>query len=91
MQDANSVSIPLNKSVKLTTNSKSTLNVPYAKAIGSLMYAALSTQLDLAFAIQHLSQFTTTFGLEHWTTVKHVFQYLKGTRDGGIILGDRQA
>ena len=73
MQDTNSVSIPLNKSVKLTSNSKSTLDVPYAKAIGSLMYAALSTWPDLAFAIQHLSQFTTTFGPEHWMAVKHVF------------------
>ena len=36
------------------------------------------------FAIQHLSQFTTSYGPEHWTAIKHVLRYLKGTRDLGI-------
>ena len=49
------------------------------------MYAALGSRPDLAFAIQHLSQFTTTHGNEHWTAVKHVLRYLRGTRDAGIV------
>ena len=89
MQDANLVSTPLNKTVKLTvpTGSKDgpTIDVPYAKAIGSILYAVLGTRPDIAFAIQHLSQFTTSYGPEHWTAIKHVLQYLKGTRDSGII------
>ena len=84
MQNANPVSTPLNKSAKLTPNIKLMINVPYAKAIGLLMYMALGTQPDLAFPIQHLSQFTTSFGPEQWTAVKHVFRYLKGTRNGTI-------
>ena len=75
--------------VKLTvpTGSKDgpTIDVPYAKAIGSIMYAALGTRPNIAFAIQHLSQFTTSYGPEHWTAIKHVLRYLKGTQDGRII------
>ena len=59
--------------------------MPYAKVIGSLMYAALQTQPDIAFAVQHLSQYTSNPAQEHWTAVKRVLRYLKGTRDGGIV------
>ena len=58
--------------------------VPYAKVIGSLMYVALSTWPNLAFAIQHLSQFITSYRVEHWTTIKHVLRYLKGSCDDRI-------
>ena len=37
------------------------------------MYAALGTQLDIAYAVQHLSQFMNKHSEEHWTAVKHVF------------------
>ena len=88
MQNANTVSTPLSTSVKLrtpqSTNSPK-IDVPYAKAIGSLMYAALGTRPDLAFTVQHLSQFIMSYEQEHWTTVKHTLRYLKGTRDAGII------
>ena len=60
-------------------------DIPYATAIGSIMYAALGTRPDLAFAVQQLSQFTTSYGQEHWTAIKHVLRYLKGTRNGGIV------
>ena len=85
MQNSNSVSTPLSKTVKLTvpiqSTSGPTIDAPYAKAIGSIMYLALGSRPDLAFAIQHLSQFTTSYGPEHWTAVKHMLRYLKGTRD----------
>lgn len=38
----------------------------YATGIGSLMYAAISTRPDIAFAVQNLSQFNP--GPEHWST-----------------------
>ena len=89
MHPTNPVSMLLNKMVTLTvpTGSKDgpTIDIPYAKAIESIMYAALGTQPDIAFAIQYLSQFTTSYGLEHWTAVKHILQYLKGTQDSRII------
>ena len=89
MQDANPVSTPLNKTAKLTVPHKNTspskLDVPYAKAIGSLMYAALGTRPDLAFTVQHLSQLIVSHGPEYWTAIKYALRYLKGTRDIGIV------
>ena len=87
MHHANPVTTPLSKNVKLTTPNEPTklLNVPYAQAMGSIMYAALGSRPDLAFTIQHLSQFTTNHGTEHWTAVKHALRYLSGTRDAGVV------
>ena len=69
MQDSNPVSTPLSKTVKLTVPTGSTtgptIDAPYSKAISSLMYAVLGTQPDLAFAVQLLSQFTTSYRPEH--------------------------
>jgi hypothetical protein len=88
MQDAKPVSTPLNRNTKLIVPTRSkhtpTIDAPYAKAIGSLMYEALGTRPDIAFAIQPLSQFTTSYGNEHWMAIKHVLHYLKSAHDNGI-------
>ena len=70
MSNVHSVSMPLHKTIKLNSSLDLTgpmTEVPYTKAIGSLMYVTLSTWPDLAFAIQHLSQFIMSYGAEHWT------------------------
>jgi len=55
--------------------------VPYREAIGSLMYAAVSTRPDIAFAVSTLSQFLENPGEAHWEGVKRIFCYLLGTKD----------
>ena len=87
MADANPVSTPLSKSIKLedTKEQADDPTMPYAKAIGSLMYAAIQTWPDISFVVQHLSQYTTNPTQEHWTAVKCVLWYLRGTRDEGIV------
>ena len=42
----------------------------YLTAIGSIMYAATTTCPDVAFAVQHLSQFNSNPGYAHWTAVQ---------------------
>ena len=42
----------------------------YVTAIRSLMYAALTTHLDITYAVQQLAQFTKNPQLKHWTAVK---------------------
>ena len=87
MAEAKPVTTPLPKNIKLDNIDTwvEDPNIPYAKAIGSLMYAALQTWLDIAFAVQHLSQYTSNPAQEHWTVVKWVLRYLKGTCNEGII------
>ena len=89
MQNAYPTSTPSNISTKLDipleTNDGLRTNAPYVQAIGLLMYATLGTHPNIAFATQHLSQFTNSYGLEHWTAIKHVLHYLIGTWDDEIL------
>ncbi|SGZ27979.1 BQ5605_C026g10235 [Microbotryum silenes-dioicae] len=51
----------------------------YLQAIGSLMYAALGTRPDLAYAVSYLARFAKEPGPTHWTAIKHVLRYIRGT------------
>ena len=61
--------------------------MPYRQAIGSLMYAAVATRPDIAFAVSTLSQFLENPGEAHWDAVKRVFRYLAGTRGHVLTYG----
>jgi hypothetical protein len=56
----------------------------YRSAIGSLMYAAIATRPDIAYAVNSLSQFNVKPSRVHWNAVKHVLRYLQGTKSLGI-------
>jgi hypothetical protein len=47
--------------------------VPYASAVGSLMYAMVCTRPDIAHVVGVLSRYMSKPGKEHWTTIKRVF------------------
>ncbi|CDO76235.1 hypothetical protein BN946_scf184644.g9 [Trametes cinnabarina] len=64
--------------------------VPYREAIGALMYAALGTRPDIAFAVSTLAQFAQNPGQPHWDAVKRIFRYLLGTRTLSLIYGGQQ-
>jgi len=53
--------------------------VPYASAIGSLMYAIVCTRSDLSQAISMISGYMHDPEKGHWETVKWVLRYIKGT------------
>jgi hypothetical protein len=61
--------------------------IPYCEAVGSLIYTAVGTQPDIAFAVTALSQYLMGAGRAHWEQVKRVFCYLKGIRTLGITYG----
>jgi hypothetical protein len=54
-------------------------HVPYTCAVGSLMYAMVCTRSEIAHAVGFLSRYMSKPGKYHWTTVKIVFRYLRGT------------
>jgi hypothetical protein len=64
-------------------------HVPYASAVGSLMYAMVCTRPDIAHAVGVLSKYMSKPGKEHWTTVKRVFRYLRGTTSYGLCYQGR--
>uniref|UniRef100_A0A2N9F8E4 CCHC-type domain-containing protein n=1 Tax=Fagus sylvatica TaxID=28930 RepID=A0A2N9F8E4_FAGSY len=56
-------------------------NIPYASAVGSLMYAQVYTRPDIAFAMVMLGRYQSDPGLDHWRAAKKVMRYLQGTKD----------
>ena len=58
--------------------------VNYDATIGSLQYLSCTTCPDTAYSVEQLASFTTNPGIAHWTAVKHLFHYVKGTIDYGI-------
>lgn len=54
-------------------------SIPYQQAVGSLMYLTQGTRPDLAYAINNVCRFNTCYTKEHWTAVKRIMRYLRGT------------
>ena len=57
----------------------------YQSMIGALMFAALGTRPDIAYAVTRLSQYTSNPLPEHIHAVKRVLRYLRGSEDLGIV------
>ena len=55
------------------------------------MYVAIGMQPDIAYAVQHLSQFTSNLSPAHWSAIKRMFRYLNGTCNHGIMYGSRNS
>ncbi|RVX02449.1 Retrovirus-related Pol polyprotein from transposon TNT 1-94 [Vitis vinifera] len=55
--------------------------VPYASAIGSLMYAMVCTRPDIAHAVGVVSRFMSRPGKQHWEGSQVDLRYLKGSLD----------
>eukprot|EP00253_Pinus_taeda_P025484 PITA_25484 len=97
MQDSKPVKVPIPVGVRLSAEQcprtqeeeEDMSRVPYASAVGSLMYAMVCTRPDIAHAVGVLSRFMSKPGKEHWKTVKPVFRYLRGTSDYGLCYQGR--
>nr|GEY32219.1 hypothetical protein [Tanacetum cinerariifolium] len=92
-------SIPMQEKLKLSKSQgastpaemKRMQNVPYASAVGSIMYAVRCTRLDVVFAQNITSQFQQNPRDIHWTTVKNILKYPKNTKDMFLIYeGDQK-
>ena len=53
--------------------------MPYISVVGSVMYLAVTTRPDIAYAAGVLVRFDSNPGPSHWQAAKHVLCYLKGT------------
>ena len=97
MLDAKPVSTPLFAHFKLSSQlcpssdkeSEYMSKVPYANAVGCLMYLMVCTRPDISHAVSVVSRYMADPGKEHWNAVKWIFRYLTGTRDFGILFDQR--
>ena len=94
MQDCKPAASPMVTGAKLLrsdsgaeVSSESMANIPYASAVGALMYAALATRPDISYAVTTLCQFMSAPDISHWLAAKRVFRYLQGTRHHELVYG----
>ena len=82
--DANSTNTPLPAGIHLEKSEEPTAldtKTYYQQIIGTLIYAAISTRPDIAFAAMRLSRFNNNPTMEHIKYAKYVLHYLKGTKE----------
>ena len=99
MAEAKHVPIPLASHFRLsselcpkTQDEKDFMNnVPYKSAVGSLMYAMVSTRPDIAHVVGVVSRYMSNPGKPHWEAVKWILRYLKGTSDYVLCFGRNHA
>nr|CCA23660.1 putative polyprotein [Albugo laibachii Nc14] len=73
------------KLIKATNEVESMKKKPYRSLTGSLLYIAMSTRPDVAFAVCELSRFLEKPCLAHWNAGIRVLTYLKTTSELGLI------
>jgi len=91
MENANSVGMPMDPAIKLNPsegelegNHQENFSKSFASLIGSLMYLAVATRPDIAYAVYRLGSFMSNPNMSHWTAAKRILHYLSGTKDYGI-------
>jgi hypothetical protein len=92
--DCSPVSTPINDSCKLShamcpstpEELAEMKDIPYINAVGALMFLAVSTRPDIAYAVGVLCCFMANPGMAHWCAVKHLFRYIKGMLDHALLV-----
>ena len=60
------------QSPKTKVDKAEIMNIPYASAVGSLMYAMVCTRPDIGYAVEVVSRFMSNPAREHWVVVKWI-------------------
>ncbi|GJY97564.1 hypothetical protein Tco_0514474 [Tanacetum coccineum] len=95
MENSKPGSIPMQEKLRLSKSQgastpaelKRMQNVPYASAVGSIMYDVRCTRPDVAFAQNITSRFQQNPSDLYWTTVKNILKYLRNTKDMFLVYG----
>ena len=88
MHDCNSVSTPMDTSVKLVATTDSDVIADpkeYQQIVGELQFAAIVARPDISCIVSILTQFNNKLSSQHLAAAKRVLRYLKGTIDTGIV------
>lgn len=88
MENSRPVSTPLDPGLKLRkideSETERTEIFPFRELIGCLMYLAIGTRPDIAYAVNHLSQFNNFNGKDHWMAAKRILRYMRGSTKLGL-------
>ncbi|KAL4271938.1 hypothetical protein GQ457_13G028490 [Hibiscus cannabinus] len=95
MQDCKPISTPLPINFKVSSSMSPSSEeermemsrVPYASAVGSLMFAMICTRPDIAQAVGVVSRYMANPCREHWNAVKRILRYIKGSLNVALCYG----
>ena len=90
--DLSPVSTPAQTNLIYSTNmcpkiGEQKLSEPYLALLGSLLYIALGTRPDIAYAVSVMSRYSSNPGILHWKGALRILAYLNGTSDYGLLYG----
>jgi hypothetical protein len=97
MHGCKPIKVPIHIGVNLSTDQcpktweeeEDMFHVPYPSVVGSLMYAMVCTRPKITHAVGFLSRYMSKPRKEHWTTIKRVFRYFRGTTNYGLCYQGR--
>jgi len=87
MQDAKTVSTPIDISQKLTkvVDGEALFDQSeYQSTVCCLLYLSTSTRPDISFAVSNVVKYSSEPTQRHWNAVKRILRYLKGTATHGL-------
>ena len=89
MENAKPATTPMSSSIRLDDETSEILSQSdhelYWRIIGKLMFAAVAVQIDIAYAVNWLSQYLSEPCKAHLQAAKHVLRYLRGSPNLGIL------
>ena len=88
MENAKPVKTPVDtctKLVKATEGEEIFDQKLYQSAVGSLLYLSVGTRPDITYAVNNVAKFSSHPTIQHWTGVKRIMRYLKGTTNLGLL------
>ena len=74
-----------NKLVKASEGDNAFDQHMYQSAVGSLLYLSVATRPDIAYAVSNVAKFSANPTTQHWTAVKRIRRYLRGTTNLGLV------
>ena len=87
MEDCNPAETPADANQKLKKaeeNEEMSNKEMYQSAVGSILYISTRTRPDISYAIGSCARFSANPTKGHWTAVKRIMRYLKGTINLGL-------
>ena len=88
LERANPVTMPLDPNAPLVPNPEgndSDRSNSFARLLGELQFIANATRPDIAYAVNRLASYTANPSMQHVGVLKHILQYLSGTKTHGIM------
>ena len=85
MSECKTLDIPMQPGLQLEGSKPPDTNFMYQELVGSLLFLARCTRPDITYAVHYLSRFFSNYGKSQWESAKKILQYLKGTKELGIL------